>query len=60
MGMIQGSDIFPSHPGTQHPTIGKLVALSKSESVIEVTGTSGILRCHFPRLNFSVMPANVS
>ncbi|KAK2464914.1 hypothetical protein APHAL10511_002990 [Amanita phalloides] len=50
--------IVPTDTGGLHPTTGKLVALSKTESVIEVTGYKGVLRCHFPRLNFSLSSAS--
>ncbi|PFH53698.1 hypothetical protein AMATHDRAFT_136684 [Amanita thiersii Skay4041] len=46
--------IAPVDTGINYPTIGKLVALSKSEMVIQVSGTKGSLRCHFPRLGFSI------
>ncbi|KAM5545536.1 hypothetical protein V8D89_000574 [Ganoderma adspersum] len=37
------------------PTVGKLLALSKEEVVIETVGSSGKpVRCHFPRLYYSV------
>ena len=37
------------------PTIGRLIALSREEIVVEVTsGSAGAVRCHFPRLEFSV------
>ncbi|OSX60114.1 hypothetical protein POSPLADRAFT_1058293 [Postia placenta MAD-698-R-SB12] len=40
----------------QVPTCGKLLALSREEVVIETGNASIMLRCHFPRLNFSVRP----
>ena len=39
------------------PTVGRLLALSREESVVEVKGQAGIIRCHFPRLEFSVRVA---
>jgi len=35
-------------------TIGKLVALNREEVVLEVQGSKGLIRCHFPRLGFSI------
>jgi len=35
-------------------TVGKLVALSREEVVLEVQGSKGLIRCHFPRLGFSI------
>jgi len=41
------------------PTVGKLVALSREEAVVEISGPSRrTIRCHFPRLNFSVRPSS--
>ncbi|KAG6900946.1 hypothetical protein C0993_004383 [Termitomyces sp. T159_Od127] len=36
------------------PTVGKLVGCNKEEVVIEVEGLKGLLRCHFPRLTYTV------
>ncbi|KZT13057.1 uncharacterized protein LAESUDRAFT_733605 [Laetiporus sulphureus 93-53] len=36
------------------PTVGKLLALNREEVVIETKGSTAIVRCHFPRLGFSV------
>ncbi|EKM59834.1 uncharacterized protein PHACADRAFT_250570 [Phanerochaete carnosa HHB-10118-sp] len=38
------------------PTIGRLLALNREESVVEIKGKAGIFRCHFPRLEFAVQP----
>lgn len=39
------------------PTIGKLVGLNYEEVVIEVHGsTRDTVRCHFPRLNYTIRP----
>jgi hypothetical protein len=41
--------------GTRHPTVGKLVALNLEEFVLETKGSTGsVIRCHFPRLGFSI------
>ncbi|OCH88279.1 hypothetical protein OBBRIDRAFT_827226 [Obba rivulosa] len=43
------------------PTVGTLIALNREETVIEISGNSGrIVRCHFPRLNFSIKPVTES
>lgn len=39
------------------PTVGLLVGLSREETVIEVHGSAGTVRCHFPRLEYAVEPA---
>ncbi|KAL6305895.1 hypothetical protein BKA93DRAFT_777208 [Sparassis latifolia] len=37
------------------PSVGKLIALNREEAVIETRGSTGdVIRCHFPRLNFSI------
>ncbi|GJE84974.1 glutathione S-transferase family protein [Phanerochaete sordida] len=42
------------------PTVGRLLALSRAESVVEVTGSVGNIRFHFPRLEFVLRPVNVT
>ncbi|GJE84975.1 glutathione S-transferase family protein [Phanerochaete sordida] len=42
------------------PTIGRLLALNREESVVEVKGQAGVVRCHFPRLEFLVKPAQTT
>ncbi|KAI0796853.1 hypothetical protein C8Q75DRAFT_802526 [Abortiporus biennis] len=42
------------------PTIGKLIALSKEEVVVQVHGSSGSVACHFPRLNFVIQSGATS
>lgn len=37
------------------PTTGKLLALNREEVVIETHGSAGHVRCHFPRLTFSLV-----
>ncbi|KAG5646610.1 hypothetical protein DXG03_002914 [Asterophora parasitica] len=46
--------IAPDDTGRDYPTVGKLVGISRDEVVIEVQGSKGLLRCHFPRLGFTV------
>lgn len=40
--------------GEHNPTFGKLVALNMEETVLEVTGQSGTIRCHFPRYGYAI------
>lgn len=42
--------------GRSFPTSGKLVGLNREESVFEIKGSQGLLRCHFPRLGFTIRP----
>ncbi|KAI0089151.1 hypothetical protein BDY19DRAFT_944425 [Irpex rosettiformis] len=35
-------------------SVGRLVALNRNEVIIEVTGSVGAIRLHFPRLEFSI------
>jgi hypothetical protein len=45
--------------GKKHPTLGKLVALNQEEFVLEAKGSTGsVIRCHFPRLGFSIRDAS--
>ncbi|KAH6914943.1 hypothetical protein BKA70DRAFT_1257517 [Coprinopsis sp. MPI-PUGE-AT-0042] len=46
--------IAPDDTGRNHPTSGKLVALSKEEVIIEIAAPSGTVRCHFPRLGYVI------
>lgn len=48
--------------GRNHPTVGKLVALNREEVILEVRGTQGLVRCHFPRIGFliSKVPLNTT
>ncbi|GBE80047.1 hypothetical protein SCP_0212490 [Sparassis crispa] len=60
LGVKLGEDVSiePQDTG-KIPTIGKLVALNREEAVIETRGTTGaVIRCHFPRLNFSIKKAH--
>lgn len=50
--------IAPDDSGKKHPTLGKLVALNREEFVLETIGSTGsVIRCHFPRLGFSIRDA---
>ncbi|KAG6873303.1 hypothetical protein C0995_000456 [Termitomyces sp. Mi166 len=46
--------IAPDDTGKKFPTVGKLAGFNKEEVVIEVQGLKGLLRCHFPRLAYTV------
>ncbi|EIN10838.1 hypothetical protein PUNSTDRAFT_43613 [Punctularia strigosozonata HHB-11173 SS5] len=46
--------IAPEDTGRNVATYGKLVGLNRSEIVIETKGTEGSVRCHFPRIGFTV------
>jgi len=51
--------ITPDDTGKNHPTSGKLVGLSKEEFVIETRGSlDAVIRCHFPRLGFTIRMAS--
>ena len=50
-----GTKLNSIHSG-KIPTVGKLVALTREESVIETRGSAGTVQCHFPRLEFVVKP----
>ncbi|KAF8913862.1 hypothetical protein CPB84DRAFT_1840648 [Gymnopilus junonius] len=49
--------VAPVDTGRSYPTTGKLVALSQEEITLEVQGSKGLVRCHFPRLSFFIRPA---
>jgi glutathione S-transferase len=52
--------IAPDDSGRKHPTVGKLVALNREEFVLETKGSTGsVIRCHFPRLGFSIRASNL-
>ncbi|ESK97607.1 glutathione s-transferase [Moniliophthora roreri MCA 2997] len=55
LGLQSGQTISvtPDDNGRNYPTVGKLVALNDEEICIEVKGSSGIFRCHFPRIGFT-------
>jgi hypothetical protein len=40
--------------GKTFPTFGTLVGLNKEEFVIETHGSAAVVRCHFPRLGYSI------
>ncbi|THH31301.1 hypothetical protein EUX98_g2888 [Antrodiella citrinella] len=48
--------VSPSDNG-KVPTVGRLLALNHEEIVVETLGKAGRVRCHFPRLNFSISGA---
>ncbi|KDR83782.1 hypothetical protein GALMADRAFT_236147 [Galerina marginata CBS 339.88] len=52
--------IAPEDTGRNYPTVGKLVALNREELTLEVKGSKGLIRCHFPRLGFFVRPVSPS
>ncbi|KAF4620067.1 hypothetical protein D9613_005226 [Agrocybe pediades] len=59
LGISLGDNVqvAPEDSGRNYPTTGKLVALNREEIVLEVNGSKGLVRCHFPRLSFFVRPA---
>ncbi|KZT38367.1 hypothetical protein SISSUDRAFT_1021659 [Sistotremastrum suecicum HHB10207 ss-3] len=46
--------VTPDDTGSTHPTAGKLIGLDREEVVLEVRNARGVLRVHFPRLNFTI------
>ena len=47
--------VVPVDNARNYPTVGKLIGLDREEFVLQVSGKAvKSLRCHFPRLNFSV------
>ncbi|KAF2213248.1 hypothetical protein CERZMDRAFT_96911 [Cercospora zeae-maydis SCOH1-5] len=60
LGLRKGQNvsISPTDFGFTHKDEGKLVGLTKDEAVIEspVPKDQGILRLHFPRFNFKLVP----
>ncbi|KAH9483057.1 hypothetical protein JR316_0005157 [Psilocybe cubensis] len=59
VGLGDTVQVAPDDYGKDYPTNGKLVALSRSELTLEVQGSEGLLRCHFPRLGYVVKRASV-
>ncbi|KAF9462605.1 hypothetical protein BDZ94DRAFT_1260819 [Collybia nuda] len=53
------AQVFPDDTGRNYPTFGKLVGLNMDEAVFEVQGPQGLLRCHFPRLGFTILPGRL-
>ncbi|KAG6817457.1 hypothetical protein H0H87_008625 [Tephrocybe sp. NHM501043] len=49
--------VAPDDTGKNFPTVGKLIGLNKEQVVIEVQGSKGLLRCHFPQIAFTVTAA---
>lgn len=46
--------------GRKHPTTGKLVGLNLEEFVLETGGSAGVVRCHFPRIGYSIKAAGTA
>jgi len=60
LGVRLGSQvaITPDDNAKNFPTVGKLLDLNREEVIIETAGSAAkSVRCHFPRLNFTVRPA---
>ncbi|KAJ7047403.1 hypothetical protein C8F04DRAFT_1058710 [Mycena alexandri] len=55
LGLNAGDEvsIAPDDTGKNFGTTGKLVSLNREEFVIEVKGSEGLVRCHFPRVMFT-------
>ncbi|KAJ7179147.1 hypothetical protein C8R46DRAFT_1211747 [Mycena filopes] len=55
LGLNAGDEISiaPDDTGKTFATVGKLVGLNREEFVLEVKGTVGLVRCHFPRVMFT-------
>lgn len=49
--------VWPTDTGSSHKDTGKLVALNRTEVVIEVSGENGSVRLHAPRHGFKVVKA---
>lgn len=58
LGLKEGDvvSVVPTDIG-RVPTVGRLLALNKEQCVIETSGSAGSVRCHFPRLDFSIRTA---
>ncbi|KAJ7512478.1 hypothetical protein B0H11DRAFT_2214273 [Mycena galericulata] len=55
LGLNPGDQVSvaPDDSARNYATVGKLVALNREEFVVETKGTTGIVRCHFPRILFT-------
>ncbi|KAJ7720803.1 hypothetical protein B0H16DRAFT_1896741 [Mycena metata] len=55
LGLKAGSvvSVAPDDTGRDFPTVGTLVGLSREEFVLEVRGSAGLVRVHFPRVLFT-------
>jgi len=42
--------------GPRFATTGKLVCLNREEFTIEIKGSAGVFRAHFPRIGFTAKP----
>jgi len=60
LGLKAGDEVSvaPDDSGRNFATIGKLVALNREEFVVEVKGSAGLVRCHFPRIMFTARLAS--
>jgi len=61
LGLKIGSvvSVIPADSGRSHATVGRIIGLNREEVVVEVEGASrGPVRCHFPRLGYSVQDAS--
>lgn len=61
LGLKEGQkvQVTAEDNGRNYHTVGKLVALNREEIVLEVQGSKGLIRCHFPRLGFSIRTQTV-
>jgi len=61
LGLKEGQmvQVTAEDNGCNYHTVGKLVALNREEVVLEVQGSKGLIRCHFPRLGFSIKTQSV-
>ena len=50
--------VAPEDTGRNFPTTGKLIGLNREEVVVEVQGSQGFVKCHFPRLGFIIRHAS--
>ncbi|THV08599.1 hypothetical protein K435DRAFT_825045 [Dendrothele bispora CBS 962.96] len=48
--------MIPDDTGPRFATTGKLVCLNHQEFTIEIEGTAGVFRAHFPRIGFTAKP----
>ncbi|KAJ7129726.1 hypothetical protein C8R44DRAFT_777507 [Mycena epipterygia] len=62
LGLKAGDEVSvaPDDNARTFGTVGKLVALNREEFVIETKGSSGLVRCHLPRLMFTAKLASKS
>ncbi|KAJ7744478.1 hypothetical protein DFH07DRAFT_834454 [Mycena maculata] len=62
LGLKLGDEvsIAPDDNSRSFRTVGKLVALNREELVLETKGRAGLVRCHFPRIMFSLQVSSQS